>query len=539
MGACTISSAQTPLTQELAARMGLQGRVLWVDCAHNQRTLNSEPAIRALVNRAASAGFNAMVLDVKFISGEVVYSSRIAPRMTEWRGSRLPADLDVLAVALDEAHKRGIELHAGFNVFTEGHRHLGRGPAYSRPGWQVHYAVTSWRLVLPDGNAIPLRESTEVTNTDDIGRIITAGTVTPKDAAGRYLFVFNASNICEGYVNGDQLPEAGLPVPQGGFIASFGGDIRPMLPELIPTGAAVSLASSMWTVPAEAVDVPEAGIFVNPALPAVRDYQLSLIREVLRNYPVDGVVMDRMRYPSIWADFSDEARRQFETWLGRSVDRWPHDILIPRAPNVTPDLGPLGPMWQHWRARTIRDFLREVRRVIQETRPSARLSAYVGSWYGDYYPVGVEWGSDLTPSPYSWAPPDYRLNGLAGHLDFLMTGCYYPWVTMADARAAGKPAGASVEAAAQLSVRAARSSCWVYAGIYLLDYRNDPARCRQALRMAMRNSQGVMVFDNWYLDEYNWWDLIREEFARPAQPPHGRPDLLEEARRADDLIIPR
>ncbi|MCA1637957.1 MAG: family 10 glycosylhydrolase, partial [Acidobacteria bacterium] len=49
-------------------------------------------------------------------------------------------------------------------------------------------------------------------------------------------------------------------------------------------------------------------LWVNAALPQVQDYELSIIKEVLTNYDVDGVVMDRARWNGINCDFSDYSR---------------------------------------------------------------------------------------------------------------------------------------------------------------------------------------------------------------------------------------
>src|SRR5438876_336379 len=65
----------------------------------------------------------------------------------------------------------------------------------------------------------------------------------------------------------------------------------------------------------------------NPNSAAVRQRVLDMLTELVRGYAVDGVIFDdRLRYAGINADFSEETRKQFETYVGQSV-RWPDDVF--------------------------------------------------------------------------------------------------------------------------------------------------------------------------------------------------------------------
>lgn len=68
--------------------------------------------------------------------------------------------------------------------------------------------------------------------------------------------------------------------------------------------------------------------FVNPSNKEVQDFQLLRVEEVLKNYDVDGIVLDRCRYDNIYADFSHVTRNAFEDYLaaqGKSLDNFPAD----------------------------------------------------------------------------------------------------------------------------------------------------------------------------------------------------------------------
>ena len=83
-------------------------RGLWVV----RSTLVHPDSVRAMVARAADAGFNTLLVQVRG-RGDAYYSGGIEPRAEGIQGR--PA-FDPLALAVREAHARGIEVHAWMNV---------------------------------------------------------------------------------------------------------------------------------------------------------------------------------------------------------------------------------------------------------------------------------------------------------------------------------------------------------------------------------------------------------------------------------------
>lgn len=115
-------------------------RAIWV----TRWDYSSPRDVAAIMDDVASAGFNVVLWQVRG-NGTVFYRSDIEPWAWELTGSD-PTTLgvdpgwDPLAVALDEAHRRGLELHAYFNVLPAW-RGQNFPPAnsgqlwWSRPGW--------------------------------------------------------------------------------------------------------------------------------------------------------------------------------------------------------------------------------------------------------------------------------------------------------------------------------------------------------------------------------------------------------------------
>ncbi|MDR1323733.1 MAG: family 10 glycosylhydrolase [Candidatus Margulisbacteria bacterium] len=56
--------------------------------------------------------------------------------------------------------------------------------------------------------------------------------------------------------------------------------------------------------------------YLDPAIPEVREYLKSIYLEVARNYAVDGVHLDYVRYPGAGAGFTEYSRQTFERLYG-------------------------------------------------------------------------------------------------------------------------------------------------------------------------------------------------------------------------------
>jgi uncharacterized lipoprotein YddW (UPF0748 family) len=84
-------------------------RALWVV----RNTLTSTEKIHKMVESAAQAGFNTLIVQVRG-RGDAYYRSRWEPRAIELKAQ--PADFDPLAATITEAHQHGLKVHAWLNT---------------------------------------------------------------------------------------------------------------------------------------------------------------------------------------------------------------------------------------------------------------------------------------------------------------------------------------------------------------------------------------------------------------------------------------
>jgi len=257
--------------------------------------------------------------------------------------------------------------------------------------------------------------------------------------------------------------------------------------------------------------VPASGapgtiVYANPAHPEVQLYELAVLWEIVSQYAVDGIVLDRARYADLTADFSDLSRARFEAVLGRPIAGWPEEI-VQVSSDGTMQPGPLFTSWVAWRASVIREFVRAAERVVHQVRPEIPLAMYVGAWYPTVFEVGQNWArADAPPLFAAWSPA-WSDATLLPHLDYVLVGLYYRAVSRGEAVRQGAPPWRSVTGGALLAREVTRGTP-VVGGIWLQVYAGDRDRGRGALHAAAELTDGLMVFDLSDIVEGDWWEAV-------------------------------
>jgi uncharacterized lipoprotein YddW (UPF0748 family) len=349
-----------------------------------------------------------------------------------------------------------------------------------------------------------------------------------REFSGHYYVVKN-NEVTAGAYREQDLDGGGLEIPATGYIINADGKLRNWALANLGNGTQISRGLRSRLVP-ETQYPGGTLVYVNPSNPEIQERALNIIDEIVKNYRVDGIILDRVRYDNFRVDFSDLSRKQFERFIGEPVRRWPEDIYqIVQTPNGTQQVeGRYYQEWIYWRASIIKDFMVAARQRIKDIRPSVQFGDYVGGWYPDYYEVGVNWASyKYDPSKdYDWATPGYRGNGYAEYLDYLCPGLYYPDLTIAEAQAAGKKDYASLEGGIRLLNKVVGNSTQVYSSLYYPNI-SKPERFIHAVQTSLAETDGVMIFSLYYFQNHNKWDLLKEALSRktvsilstqPSQP---------------------
>ena len=111
------------------------------------------------------------------------------------------------------------------------------------------------------------------------------------------------------------------------------------------------------------------GLWISPCIPAARDFLADLYAELVRNYDVDGIHLDYIRYevqsPTPYG-YNERCRRQFERQYG--ID----PLEVDRLSFAQYE-------WNRFRERQINTFVQRIALQTRAIRPQALVSAAVGS----------------------------------------------------------------------------------------------------------------------------------------------------------------
>ncbi len=518
--------------QQLARSYSLQGRIMWVDGTANIERVNTEAKIVQLVHELRDVGFNTIVFDVKPISGQVLYKSAIAPKIQEWKGRLLPLDFDPLAVMAREAKSANLNLYVSLNAFSEGHKLFGAGPGFAKKDWQSICYEPKPFVQLDDGDKFPLSVTMGKIQTGMVTVFSSAADI-PKTELDSVGVLVGPDGRMENMFDSSVLGLGLSPLPKNSYVLYGTGEAATYLRHNYKVQADAHYDTDAEFVLSSDPRETQYPLMMNPNNLDLQRYEMSIAQEVLRNYPIDGIIYDdRLRYEGINADFSDLSRELFEHRVGKKLT-WPDDVFkytYSRTLQKGIQPGPYYDAWMTWRAEVLHEYLEKVRHAVKEAKPTAQLGLYVGSWYGDYPALGNNYASTQTQAGFWFSTPGYAKAGNSGLLDFLISGCYYPTPTIYDAMGRGIGIGYSIEGAGMLTNRLVRDECWTYAGIDPDDYKDNPVGLTNALQAACASTQGVMVFDLSHGVE-SLWPVFAKAFSQYRRPPHRSSQALANVRR--------
>lgn len=127
ISSCNNTAKETRQTDKVA--------LMWFDAEANFARFSNPDSIDYYLEKINNLGFTHAVVDIRPITGEVLYDSKYAPRMREWHGAERK-DFDYLGHFIHKAHSLGMEVHASLNVFVAGHNYFDRGPIFTtHPEW--------------------------------------------------------------------------------------------------------------------------------------------------------------------------------------------------------------------------------------------------------------------------------------------------------------------------------------------------------------------------------------------------------------------
>ncbi|MGV8829784.1 MAG: alpha amylase family protein [Breznakibacter sp.] len=267
------------------------------------------------------------------------------------------------------------------------------------------------------------------------------------------------------------------------------------------------------------------GAMVNPVNEEYQQYIVKVMKEIVSKYPLlDGLMLDRVRFDGISADFSDLSRTKFEQYIGSEEVNFPDDILSweKNDKKYLPVYGKLFKKWIEWRTKTITDFMAMARTEVKKTNPNIDFCTYTGAWYPSYYEVGVNFASKhYDPSKeFEWATSDYKNYGYAELIDMYATGNYYTDITIEEYKKHNKIIWNETDSQAQQGIwYCVEGSCQnlrrilgennkFLGGILVDQFYSNPEKLSETISQNLKDSDGLMVFDIVHIITKNLWNEV-------------------------------
>ncbi|MBN2354624.1 family 10 glycosylhydrolase [candidate division KSB1 bacterium] len=181
-----------------------------------------------------------------------------------------------------------------------------------------------------------------------------------------------------------------------------------------------------WICRNSSGDAMQSYICVSPGLEAVRAYTIQVAMEIVRNYDIDGLHLDYVR----WNEYSGAALakeseseaaprlldgmitpEQLQDLQANQASRYLYDVEHPYSAGVPTGFA----SWEEWWRWSVTEFVKTLHDSIQACKPWVRLSAAAlgnynwGGWqgYGTVYQDAALWFNagyvdQLTPMHYHW-----------------------------------------------------------------------------------------------------------------------------------------
>jgi len=137
--------------------------------------------------------------------------------------------------------------------------------------------------------------------------------------------------------------------------------------------------------------------FLDPGVPEVAIYTHRVFMDLVRNYDVDGLHLDYVRYPGATWGYNNSAVELYKLQTGAT-----------RTP------GPSDPTWQTWRRTRVTNFVRDLKHDLELEKPNVKLSAAMICYGGGPF----DWGGWVYTSAYSGVLQDWRTWLTKGYLAF-------------------------------------------------------------------------------------------------------------------------
>lgn len=224
-------------------------------------------------------------------------------------------------------------------------------------------------------------------------------------------------------------------------------------------------------------------VMLDPAIEGVKEYVHDVFMEVVRNYDVDGIHFDYIRYPGTRFGYGEEARAAFRDVTGQD----PLELVSGTETSGAPDgdhvyAGPRA-KWDAFRREQVTEVVRRVYEDVKREKPEVAVSCAVFPDVEDAFTRRLQ---------------DWKRWLLEGIVDFVV-----PMAYTSDTMRFNEQIGDAVEVAPGRRV---------LAGVGAYNMLDDVAGCIEKIASARRvGARGVVLFSyDAICDRMVYWETLSQ-----------------------------
>ena len=153
-----------------------------------------------------------------------------------------------------------------------------------------------------------------------------------------------------------------------------------------------------------AVNKNNEGLFISPNHPDVNEYLITVFRELITNYDIDGLHLDYIRYQDAEYGRNPYAIAQFKSESGNDPGPW--FLEMERSTIASPRLIANMKRWNNFKRKAVTSLVKNTRALVDEVRPDCIISAAVKpNLYVARERYFQEWNVWLAAGYLDWVVP--------------------------------------------------------------------------------------------------------------------------------------
>ena len=120
------------------------------------------------------------------------------------------------------------------------------------------------------------------------------------------------------------------------------------------------------------------GLYLSPVIPEAADHTVAVFADLVDRYPIDGIHLDYLRYPTDEFDYSREALGAFKTEMDRQLsDADLRDLRLSDATDLLSYPERFAERWRIFRQDRLTALVARIRAAIKSRRPATLVTAAV------------------------------------------------------------------------------------------------------------------------------------------------------------------